>query len=225
MKNKTVIFDLDGTLVDTIADLGTAVNFALASKGLPGHEPDEYRGMVGHGVRNLIQLSLPENLRDDNSTVEQLLGIFLDYYTEHIDVHSRAYPGIPQLLTDLHEAGVKIAIASNKFQKGAEKLVRSLFPQIPFAAVCGAQSGMPLKPDPAVVSGILEKSGGCAEDAVLVGDSGTDIATAAAAGIRSIAVSWGFRPKESLKDADCIVDSADELRALLLPSDASAAVN
>ena len=218
MKYKLVIFDLDGTLIDTIADLGTAVNVALRARNLPEHPMEAYRGMVGHGVRNLVRSAMPEPMRGDEALLDDLLSLFLDYYIAHIDDLSRPYPGIPELLSDLSAAGVKLAVASNKFQAGAEKLIHRTFPQIVFSAISGGRRDAPLKPDPAIVDGILERAGVSREETVLVGDSATDIATAEAAGIACIAVSWGFRPKEALSAAGSIADSVPQLRRMLLES-------
>ena len=218
MKYKLVIFDLDGTLVDTIADLGAATNAALATKGLPQHEPEAFRGMVGHGVRNLVKQAMPEPMREDEQAVDALLEIFLAYYIDHLDDRSRPYPGMAELLADLQAAGVKLGVASNKFQAGAEKLIGRMFPEIRFAAVLGGRLGEPLKPDPAIVDEIRERAGVSREETVMVGDSGTDIATAEAAGVDCVAVSWGFRSREALSAAPRIVDAAAQLRALLLPN-------
>ena len=215
MKYKLVIFDLDGTLIDTIADLGTATNAALAAKGLPQHEPEAFRGMVGHGVRNLVKQAMPEPMREDDQAVDALLKIFLAYYIEHLDDQSRPYPGIPELLADLQAAGVQLGVASNKFQAGAEKLIARMFPEIAFAAVLGGRPGAPLKPDPAVVEEIRTRAGVSRGETLMVGDSGADIAAAEAAGVACVAVSWGFRSREALAAAPRIVDSAAELRALL----------
>lgn len=216
MKYKLVIFDLDGTLVDTIADLGTAVNVALRAKGFPEHTLEAYRGMVGNGVRMLVKRAMPEALREDEALLDELLALFLDYYIQHIDERSRPYPGIPELLAELHAAGVQLGVASNKFQAGAAKLIGRMFPGIPFAAVLGGRSGVPLKPDPAVVDEIRERAGVSLGETVMVGDSGTDMATAERAGVAAIAVSWGFRTREQLGTAPRIVDDASQLRDLLL---------
>lgn len=215
MKYKLVIFDLDGTLIDTIADLGTATNAALAAKGLPQHEPEAFRGMVGHGVRNLVKQAMPETMREDDQAVDALLKIFLAYYIDHLDDQSRPYPGIPELLADLQAAGVQLGVASNKFQAGAEKLIARMFPDIAFAAVLGGRPGAPLKPDPAVVEEIRTRAGVSRGETLMVGDSGADIAAAEAAGVACVAVSWGFRSREALAAAPRIVDSVAELRALL----------
>lgn len=216
MKYKLVIFDLDGTLVDTIADLGAAANAALAAKGLPQHSLEAYRGMVGNGVRKLMERAMPEAMRADGQALDALLDSFLKYYIEHIDERSRPYPGIRELLQELQAAGVELAVASNKFQAGAEKLVGRMFPEIEFAAVLGGRPGVPLKPAPSIVAEIRSRAGVSLRETVMVGDSATDIATAAGAEVDCVAVSWGFRTREQLGDAPRIVDTAQELRSLLL---------
>ena len=123
LKYKLVLFDLDGTLIDTLEDLGEAVNHALSLRGCPLHSQAEYRGMVGHGVRNLVMQALPPALQADEKAVDEALADFKAYYTAHIDVHTRPYPGMQDLLKDLNEAGVKMAVASNKFQEGTEQLI------------------------------------------------------------------------------------------------------
>lgn len=216
MKYKLVIFDLDGTLIDTIADLGGAANEVLRVKGFPRHTLEEYRGMVGHGVRNLVRKAMPEALQEDEALLDELLALFLDYYLQHIDERSRPYPGIPELLADLQAAGAQLAVASNKFQAGTEKLIRRMFPEIGFAEVLGGRPGAPLKPDPAIVETIRGQVGISAEETVMVGDSATDIHTAEGAGVGCIAVSWGFRPREALSEAPLVVDTVSQLRDALL---------
>ena len=209
-ESRFVIFDLDGTLIDTIGDLGAAVERALEEGGFPGHSIGEYRSMVGHGIRNLVTRALPEGASEE--TIDVSLKVFKDYYTSHIDVYSRPYPGIHGLLRSLSDDGVSIAVASNKFQEGTETLMRRFFPDIPFAAILGNAPGLPLKPDPEVVY----KAIGNAVKAVMVGDSATDIKTARNAGIPAIGVSWGFRPRADLEIADAVADDVNELRELII---------
>lgn len=216
MKFELVIFDLDGTLVDTIEDLGTAVNHALALKGLPLHSMEEYRLMVGNGVRKLVHRAMPDALKDDGELLEALLAEFISYYSAHLDVHSRPYPGIHGLLSELRAAGVKLAVASNKFQLGTDRIVSCFFPDIDFCSVRGGRDGMPLKPDPAVLLEICSASGTDIGRAAMVGDSGTDMLAAGAAGICGIAVTWGFRPEEALAGCRFWADDAAELGALLM---------
>ena len=208
---KLAIFDLDGTLIDTIEDLGTAVNHALGLRGLPQHSIAQYRDMVGHGIRQLVIIALGPAAGDP--LTDEVLADFVDYYVAHIDVHTRPYPGMQQLLADLQKKGIRLSVASNKFQQGTEKLVREFFPDIHFVAVLGNSPELPLKPDAAVVQLIMEKAGVSREETVFVGDSATDMKTAANGGVRSIGVSWGFRPRTDLQESGAmdIADSAEEL--------------
>jgi phosphoglycolate phosphatase len=212
--DKLVIFDLDGTLLNTIADLAEGVNHTLVANGLPQHTIDEYTLMVGNGMRKLIMRALPENLAADDAFVDKMLAQFLDYYAEHIDVYTKPYPGIPELLKTLSTDGYKLAVASNKIQAGAEKLIGKFFPGIDFVAVMGNSPAYPLKPDAALVEYIMEKAGTDRAHTIMVGDSGTDIQTARNAGIPIIAVSWGFRPRHELTAADHIADNTDQLYQL-----------
>ncbi len=217
MKWDLAVFDLDGTLIDTIQDLGAAVGAAMAANSLPSHTLAEYRRMVGHGVKNLVRTAMPEALRTDEDLFGKCLASFFDYYTSHIAVHSRPYPGIHGLLLDLRSAGTRIAVASNKFQAGTQTLISTFFPDVEFAAVLGGRDDLPLKPDAAVIDLAREMAGaGPGSRVVMVGDSATDIRTAANAGVDSIAVSWGFRPREELIGACAIADDAAQLAALLL---------
>ena len=154
--------------------------------------------------------------------VDEVLADFKEYYCSHIDVHTRPYPGMAELVKDLHAAGVRMAVASNKFQSGTEKLVHEFFPGIPFVAILGNREGFPLKPDPEIVGEALRAAGSMPDsrglsacDAVLVGDSRTDMQTAANGGIPAIAVGWGYRPMGP-SDGWKYAASVTELRKLLL---------
>lgn len=213
--NRLVIFDLDGTLLNTIADLAAGVNHTLDTLGLPQHTIGEYTLMVGNGMRKLVMRALPENLAADDAFVDSTLAQFLDYYAAHIDVYTKPYPGIPELINSLSTEGYKLAVASNKIQAGAEKLISKFFPGIPFVAVMGNSPLYPLKPDAALVEYIMQKAGTDRTNTIMVGDSGTDIQTARNAGIPVIAVSWGFRPRHELTSADHIADTTDQLHHLI----------
>ena len=220
--NKLVIFDLDGTLLNTIADLAAGVNHTLAAHDLPQHTIDEYTLMVGNGMRKLVIRALPGELAVDDAFVDSILAEFLNYYADHIDVHTKPYPGIPELISTLSAQGYRLAVASNKIQAGAEKLIQEFFPGIPFVAVMGNSPLYPLKPDAAVVEYIMDKAGTDRAHTVMIGDSGTDIQTARNAGIPVIAVSWGFRPRHELTVADFVADSTDQIQRILERSDSNA---
>lgn len=210
---KLILFDLDGTLIDSLEDLADAVNHALGLRGLPLHSVAEYRRMVGHGVRNLVKQALPEGA--DDALVDSALSDFKAYYQAHIDVHTRPYPGIPELLTDLQAHGIQLAVASNKFQEGTEYLIQRFFPGIRFVAILGNRPCAPLKPDPEIVQEVLRKADVQPADALLIGDSPTDMKTAANGGIESIAVTWGYRTAEELA-GHRQVNTVEELKSALL---------
>lgn len=212
---KLILFDLDGTLLNTIEDLSDAVNHTLSLRGLPQHTVAEYRKMVGNGIRNLIRQALPPTLEVDDAYVEACVADFKAYYSAHIDVHTRPYPGMVELLNELHSRGFKLAVASNKFQQGTEHLIHEFFPNVDFVAILGNREGFPLKPSPEVVEEVLSNAGVSKEDAVMVGDSLTDMQTAANGGIDAIAVSWGYRTKEDLA-GNQIVDHVEQLRKVLI---------
>lgn len=207
-----VIFDLDGTLLDTVGDLSAACDAMLAARGLPRHGQNEYRRMIGNGIRKLVERALPENMRDD-ATVESARRQFVEYYIDHIDVRTTPYDGIVELLPRLAANGVKMAVLSNKFQAGTEKLIRRFFPDTEFLAVFGQRDGIPLKPDPHSDLEIVAMAGVGPDKALHIGDSSVDIATAKAAGIRSVGVTWGFCPREEVvaAGADFVADSVSDI--------------
>ena len=209
--DKLLIFDLDGTLLDTIADLGGAVNHTLSLYGLPTHDLPSYKMMVGRGMRNLVKAALPEGKRLEDAFVDEFLRRFLDYYLEHIDCATLPYPGIVELIQRLSSEGCRLAVASNKLQTGTERLIKKFFPGIPFTSVCGNSPKYPLKPDAALVSYIMDEAGMKAADTYMIGDSDIDIRTARNAGIKVIAVTWGFRPLEDLQGADFIADAPEQI--------------
>ncbi len=192
-----VIFDLDGTLLDTVGDLAAACNHILAEAGYPQHPEEAYRRFVGNGIGKLIERAVPENARTPRH-LEELRASFVDRYTANIDRRTRPYDGIPELLAGLRLRGVKLAVASNKFQEGTAALVERFFPEIPFVAVLGQRKGFPAKPDPAVVNEIMEAAGAAREQTLYIGDSDVDMITARNAGVGSVGVVWGFRGEKEL---------------------------
>lgn len=212
---KLVIFDLDGTLLNTIADLANSTNYALKVLGYPIHEPDKYNFMVGNGINKLFERALP----DGEKTEENVLRVrqeFVPYYDQHNADKSRPYPGVTELLETLQAAGMQLAVASNKYQTATEKLIAHYFPNIKFTAVFGQREGIPVKPDPIIVKEILQIAKVQEEETLYVGDSGVDMQTAINAGVTSCGVTWGFRPRTELESfhPDHIVDNAEEIKLL-----------
>ena len=212
---KLVIFDLDGTLLNTIADLANSTNYALKVLGYPIHEPDKYNLMVGNGINKLFERALP----DGEKTEENVLRVrqeFVPYYDQHNADKSRPYPGVTELLETLQTAGMQLAVASNKYQAATEKLIAHYFPNIKFTAVFGQREGIPVKPDPIIVKEILQIAKVQEEETLYVGDSGVDMQTAINAGVTSCGVTWGFRPRTELESfhPDHIVDNAEEIKLL-----------
>ena len=210
----TIIFDLDGTLINTIADLGLACNHALACAGYPTHELAEYPHLVGNGVNKLIERALPASAKQDQqqteAEIQQLRKDFIPYYNAHNCDHTVPYEGIKEVLATLKQRGAKLAVASNKYQEATRKIIDHYFPST-FDVVFGEREGVPRKPDPQVVHDILALLPD--EKVVYVGDSLVDIATARNAGLPVIACSWGFVSREELAAAkpDYLIDTTREI--------------
>ena len=209
---KLVIFDLDGTLLDTIADLAESANHALKQLGYPTRDVETIRTFVGNGVNKLLFRALP----DEEKTEENMMRMrthFVPYYDAHNADLSAPYPGIVALLEELQAKGLRMAVASNKYQKATAKLVKHYFPMIDFVEVLGQREGINVKPDPTIVFDILQKAGVSKEETLYVGDSGVDMQTAINAGVDAIGVTWGFRPRTELEDFHPmgLIDQAEEL--------------
>ena len=173
--------------------------------------------MVGNGILNLVKRALPEDRRADDEYVAAARLDFLDYYTANIDRYTHPYEGIREVLHTLQAEGWNLAVASNKFDEGTQKLVRTIFPEVNFKAIYGNKEGFPLKPDAALLQLIMEECDATAETTVMIGDSGVDIQTAKNSSVRSIGCSWGFRPRTELEEyhADYIVDTPAEILRVL----------
>lgn len=210
-----VIFDLDGTLLNTIADLAAAANHALEQAGYPTHSSEAYPYFVGNGVSKLLERVLPEDMRSAEN-VEKLRVYFKEYYGTNMTRHTRPYEGIQDLLSALRERDINVAVASNKYQTAVDKLVRHYFPTIEWAAIEGQKEGVPVKPDPSIVFEILSKCPTPKSQVLYVGDSGVDMDTARRAGVTSIGVTWGFRPEKELRShfADNIVSAPQQILEL-----------
>ena len=214
---KLVIFDLDGTLLNTIADLAQSTNHALEALGYPTHEEAAYKFMVGNGINKLFERALPEGQKTEEN-IRKVRERFIPYYDRHNANKSRPYPGVSELLARLQARGLLLAVASNKYQSATEKLIAHYFPAIRFAAVYGQREGIPAKPDPTIVSDILRQTSVASDDSLYVGDSGVDMQTALNARITACGVTWGFRPRaelEAFRPAH-LVDTAEAIESILL---------
>lgn len=192
---KYVFFDLDGTLLDTLEDLANAGNYALGCLGLPGHDTESYKYFVGNGIPKLIERILPEG--GSTELREKAHTLFSEYYSEHSEDNTRPYDGIPELLRELHAAGVKTAVITNKDNVYAQTLIKKYFGD-DVTAVYGSVPGTPHKPDPFWVNKAISDFGAKNDEILYVGDSGVDMQTAKNAGLTSIGVLWGFRKEDEL---------------------------
>ena len=197
---KLIIFDLDGTLLNTLSDLAHSVNYALEKCGFPVHAIETYKYFIGDGINKLLERTLPEN-QQTTQNITRLKERFLAYYDAHNVDYTEPYEGIHDLLKTLQSKGFMLAVASNKYQTATEKLIRRFFPDISFTALFGQREGVPIKPDPAIVYDILRVAEVSADETLYVGDSGIDMLTAANSGAISVGVTWGFRSQSELEAA------------------------
>lgn len=207
---KLVIFDLDGTLLNTINDLGMACNYALETCGYKTHALSAYPFMVGNGVRRLIERAHPDATPAQS---DEILKHFKEYYDQHSCDTTTPYPGVHDLLKALNEAGIAIAVTSNKYEHAVGDIIAHFFPDIEFVSVKGEVEGRPRKPDPSVVFAVLLDHPTAKDDILYVGDSGVDIETAKRACIENVGVTWGFAPVSQLRNAyaDHIVSTPAEI--------------
>lgn len=213
-KYDTVIFDLDGTLLNTLEDLANSVNFALTLYDFPLRKVEEIRSFVGNGVARLIELSIPNGI--NNSQYEKCLEDFRRHYSENMRNKTDAYKGIMELLDKLSKENYKIAIVSNKFDNAVKELNKVYFEKYIKVAI-GESENVSKKPAPDTVFKALEELGSTADKAVYVGDSEVDVMTAKNSGIICIGVTWGFRGRKVLekKGADYIIDKPEELLKII----------
>ena len=195
---KLVIFDLDGTVCNTIDDLADATNYAMRTLGYPTHDVPTYKYFVGNGIPKLIYRALPEGHKSDEEHAKAM-KLMLDYYAVHFADKSAPYSGILEMLSALKEKGINLAICTNKAHHMADKISEKIFGGI-FEAVIGQQEGRPLKPDSFSPMEIINKFGVKPEETVFIGDSGVDMKTAVNTGTESIGVTWGFRTVDELKE-------------------------
>lgn len=191
------IFDLDGTLADTLCDLADAVNYGLAQLGYPTHPYESYKTFVGNGVKKLCERALPDDKKDDT---DRLLKIFTERYNSHFLDKTCIYDGIKETLTALADNGVTLAVATNKPQEFAVQIVEKLLPEFEFVKILGGCAEHPKKPCPDIILEILDELP-IGTKAFMIGDSNVDIQTAINAGICSVGCTWGFRSRLELETA------------------------
>jgi phosphoglycolate phosphatase len=215
MKAKACIFDLDGTLADTLQDLGNSLNLVLADRQFPTHPLSAIRQFIGHGIHALVVRSLPEEC---TLNPEEILNAFRKVYSNQLLNTTLPYPGIPSLLQELADRKTPLAVLSNKPDAMTRKIVASLFPQFPFVEVLGQREGVPSKPDPTSALQIASQLQVSPENCALIGDTPVDIETAISAGMIHVGVTWGFRSKEDLVQAGAfnVAHDISALRHFLL---------
>ena len=195
MQYRLLIFDLDGTLLNTLEDLATAADFALSRAGFPTRSREEVRHFIGNGVARLIQRAVPEGTPD--AACQAVLSDYRRYYSSHVNVHTHPYPGIPELLVALRQAGMRIAVNSNKPDAATQALCQAHFPGLIDLAQ-GEREGIPKKPDPAGAIGLMQALDAVPEQTLYIGDGETDLMTAMNAGMDGAWVSWGYRDRSEL---------------------------
>ena len=214
-KYKAVIFDLDGTLLNTIDDLSDAVNYTLTKYCYPTHTVEDYKYKVGNGMRKLLERSLPEG-RNTEADIDNAMEIFMPYYAKHKMDKTAPYENIPELLKELKSRGIKTAVVTNKAHSAAVPLIDEVFPLL-FNCVTGQKDGVPTKPDPTAVFDTMKTLDVTADECIFVGDSAVDMQTAKNAGCFALGVLWGFRKADELIEngADKLISEPKELLNLL----------
>ena len=212
MKVKLFVFDLDGTLLDSIDDIAFSMNHVLEENGFPTHPRDAYYYFVGDGARLLMERALPAEERAA-ARVDAMLPEFMAFYDLHKADSTRPFDGLVPTLEKLQEEGALFAVASNKPHEVMPELMRHYFPGIRFAVILGHRKGHPIKPDPEIVFDILSATGVRKEEVLYVGDTAVDVQTAHAAGLRMAGALWGFRTRQELAEAgaDLLLEKPESL--------------
>lgn len=197
---RLVIFDLDGTLLNTLQDLADSANYMLEKHHFPTYTADAYKYFVGNGMPKLIERILP-GVFPDKALFDTCLKEFLDHYTIHMSDKTVPYDGISELTRELKQRGIQIAVATNKVQEALPELFATFFPEVTFDVLLGQRPGIPVKPDPQVIYDILEATHCAPEETLYLGDTGVDIQTALAAGVTPVGALWGYRPRSEMESA------------------------
>lgn len=213
---KAIVFDLDGTLLDTIPDIAGALNRALAAQGLPTHTVEACKTFIGGGIREAVRKAVPAGTSDEMQ--EKVLACYKDDYRARCTEGTSYYPGVKEMLAELSTAGLMLGVLSNKTEATAQKIISAYFPNVKFDFVLGRAEGRPLKPDPGAAAPVLETLGLPPEEIAYAGDSGTDITFALGVGMLPIGAPWGYRSRRELADrgAQLLPESPAELAAQLL---------
>lgn len=216
IKIKLVIFDLDGTLLNTIDDLAQSVNFVLEKYNYPTHGVEQYKHFVGDGITKLIERAMPESQRTAEF-ISKLQADFVEYYAQHNKDYTKPYDGIVELLDKLKDRGITLSVASNKHHQATVALIDHYFGCDRFSVVYGKREGIRPKPDPTIVFDIVRKCGVSIAEVIYVGDSDTDMQTAQNASVLSVGAAWGFRTQKELEEhgAKYVIDTPKELLDLI----------
>lgn len=211
-KVKAAIFDLDGTLLDTLADIGTGANFALCQFGYPAYPLEAYRSKIGHGIKKLFRAALPEHASEEE--LNRVNALYQQYYPANCTVHTDYFPGAREFLRLLAANGIRLAVISNKTEGTCKKIVEHYFPEYDWAFVWGNNGTRPLKPATEAGALACETLGLAPEEILYVGDGDTDMEFASRMGFLAVGVTWGYRDPEQLlaAGAELLVDSFEELR-------------
>ncbi len=212
---KAVVFDFDGTLVNSLFDLADAVNYALKAHGFDTHKVEKFKYFVGNGIPKMIERALPEGCKNIE-TVNAVKEDFNAYYSVHSTDKTAIYEGVPELITALKSRGYKLGVVTNKSQEMTDIIINKLYGDT-FDYVCGKRDGMPLKPDPASTIFVMQKLGVSPDECVFLGDSSVDIKTGISSGAHAVGELWGFRTADELYEsgAKIVIQKPDELLAVI----------
>ncbi len=211
MKIKAIIFDLDGTVVNSLEDLKDAANYSLRAFGYPEHDENAYKYFVGNGARKLIERAVPKGTSRDDT--DKVFALYSEYYPKHSMVKTAPYPQIPEVLKTLKDRGYLLAVVSNKPDNQTQIIMNALFEKGLFTVVSGYKPEYPTKPDPSLTLAVIKSLGLTPEQCLFVGDSGVDMQTAQNSGAFPVGVTWGLRKRDELEEngAKEIIDDAVEL--------------